>query len=199
MTNPICWLTRRRLGAYQDGELPPGARARVEGHVAGCAGCAGELRALEQLHAALAVSPPEVPAAVWDAFWPQVRSRLATEPVTRPAAGWGWIQEGAWGRRRVAVGTALAVAALGGLAILGPWQRVAERPVTGVAPVASAPGVSQPAGVTPVAAPAAEALPRQVLVQSVETGDPGSSVMVFSPADSDFDVLWVFGLQRTET
>jgi anti-sigma factor RsiW len=192
MTTPICWLTRRRLGAYQDGELSPGARARVEGHVAGCAGCADELRALERLHAALAVPPPEVPDAVWDAFWPQVRSRLAAEPVVRPAPGWGWIQEGVWGRRRWAVGSALAVAALGGLAILAPWQPVTE------GPVAPAPAVSQPAGVATVGTPGAEALPSQVLVQSVETGDPGSSVMVFSPADSDFDVLWVFGLQRTE-
>jgi anti-sigma factor RsiW len=189
MTTPICWLTRRRLGAYQDGELSPGARARVEGHVAGCAGCADELRALERLHAALAVPPPEVPDAVWDAFWPQVRSRLAAEPVARPAPGWGWIQEGVWGRRRWAVGSALAVAALGGLAILAPWPRESERPLSPVPAVTSAP----PAAGTP-----AEALPSQVLVQSVETGDPGSSVMIFSPADSDFDVLWVFGLQRTE-
>jgi hypothetical protein len=94
-----------------------------------------------------------------------------------------------WSRRRWAVGSALAVAALGGLAILAPWPRESERPLSPVPAVTSAP----PAAGTP-----AEALPSQVLVQSVETGDPGSSVMIFSPADSDFDVLWVFGLQRTE-
>jgi len=31
--NPYCWLVRRRLGAYQDGELSAGARHLVEAHV----------------------------------------------------------------------------------------------------------------------------------------------------------------------
>jgi len=37
------------------------------------------------------------------------------------------------------------------------------------------------------------------VVQSVETADPQSSVMVYTNPDSDVTVVWVFGLENTET
>jgi hypothetical protein len=38
-----------------------------------------------------------------------------------------------------------------------------------------------------------------VVVQSVETADPQSSVMIFTNPDSDVTVVWVFGLEATGT
>jgi anti-sigma factor RsiW len=187
MRNPLCWLIRRRLDAYQDGELSPGARARTAEHLARCAGCAGEVSALEKLAGALAVEAPEPEDAVWDAFWPQVRARMATAgpaedaAVLRPPA-WSW--DSLLGGRRLALGSALAAAALA-LVVLAPWQ---QRPVP--------PGNPGVPATSPVAgSPLQNA---SVVVQSVETTDPESSVMVFSNEDADVTVVWVFGLERTE-
>jgi anti-sigma factor RsiW len=181
MRNPLCWLIRRRLDAYQDGELSPAARARTAGHLARCAGCAGEVKALEKLAAALAVEALEPEEAVWDTFWPQVRARMAAggpvEDVAalRPPA---WSRGSLLGHGRLALGSALATAALA-LVILAPWQR----------PAPNDPG-------SPVSPPVVQNA--SVVVQSVETTDPESSVMVFSNDDADVTVVWVFGLERTE-
>lgn len=177
MTNPVCWLTRRRLGAYQDGELRPAARAKVERHLAGCAGCGAERAALDDLRTLLAGPIPEPPEPVWDAFWPQVRARLADSPVEQPSRwrrGWAWTA----GAPRLAVGSALAVAALGVVTVLAPWQETQEPPG--------------------LATPAPGAAVHEVVVHSVETGDPQSSVMVFASQESDVTVVWVFGLERTK-
>jgi anti-sigma factor RsiW len=184
MRNPLCWLIRRRLGAYQDGELSSAARARTAGHLARCAGCAGEVRALERLGAALALEAPDPGDAVWDTFWPQVRARMAAAgpaddaALPRPAWSWGSLL----GDRRLAFGSALAAGALA-VVVLAPWQQP-EQPLTPVAPV-----------VTVVPAPPAQ--DSDVVVQSVETADPQSSVMVFSNPDAEVTVVWVFGLERT--
>ncbi|HSE94960.1 MAG TPA: hypothetical protein VLD61_03665, partial [Methylomirabilota bacterium] len=99
---------------------------------------------------------------------------------------WGTLM----GRPRLAFGSALAVAALGTLAVLAPWQDAVQQPVAPPVPVA-APGEATP---DPAAVPALA----QVLIQSAETDDPQSSVMVFESPDSDVTVLWVFGLPRTD-
>jgi anti-sigma factor RsiW len=184
MGNPLCWLIRRRLGAYQDGELSPAARAKTAGHLARCAGCAAEAAALETLGRALAVEAPEPDDAVWDAFWPQVRARIAAagpaeEAAALPRSAWTW----RWvlGDRRLAFGSALAAVALAlAVTVLAPWR--------------------QPEPTAPAPAPVAVAPPQDasVVVQSVETADPQSSVMVFSNPDADVTVVWVFGLERTE-
>ncbi len=185
--NPICWLTRRRLGAYNDGELPPAARADVEAHVGRCRGCAAELAGLAELRAALATPAPEPPQAVWDAFWPQVRARVAASAPPEPGSRWQWVWGSVTGHPRLALGSAVAAGALAVLAVVAPWQRV-EPPAR--VPVASAPAVAPSPG---------EGSPVQhVLVQSVETADPQSSVMLFTNPESDVTVVWVFGLPRTE-
>jgi len=189
--NPACWLIRRRLGAYQDGELAGTARRRVEAHVGRCGACAGQLAELGRLHAALALDGPEPGQPVWDAFWPQVRARLASPAaVEAPAASWWRAWGGLIGRPRLAFGSAVAVAALGALAVLAPWQDAVQPPA---APPAS---VAAPGGATP--GPAEAPALAQVLIQSAETDDPQSSVMVFDSPDSDVTVLWVFGLPRTD-
>jgi anti-sigma factor RsiW len=187
MLNFGCWLTRRRLGARADGELPSRARARIDLHLARCPACAAELVRLSRLRAALAVRAPEPPEAVWDAFWPQVRARLAEtarpEPVERRV--WGPILA----HPRLAFGSAVAVAALALVAILTSWQpiTVPEAPRVAEGPAPTSPPAS---GVLPVAAPA-------VVIQSVETA-PDSSAMVFTNPDTDVTVVWVFGLERTD-
>lgn len=52
-------LSPERLNLYLDNELDDAARAVAEAHLAGCATCQAELRALETFFAALATLPPE--------------------------------------------------------------------------------------------------------------------------------------------
>jgi len=92
------------------------------------------------------------------------------------------------GHRRLALGSAVAAAALAVLAVFAPWQRVGER--------FRAPVVHSPSAVT--SGPPAGASIQQVVIQSVETADPQSSVMVFTSPESDVTVVWVFGLEPTE-
>jgi len=163
---------RRRLGAYRDRELSPGRQARVEGHLAVCAGCQAELRGLERLARWFSASVPEPPEAFWQAFWPSVRARL--EPAPAPAR-WERLLGPLLGHPRLALGSA-AGAALVTLALLVPWT--AERLLT------PAPDLT---------APVAEAM----AIHSVETSQPDSSVMLFTNQDQDLTVIWVFGLDRT--
>lgn len=186
--NPICWLMKRRLGAYSDGELGPAARVKIEAHAERCDGCAAALAGLADLRAALAVPAPEPAEAVWEAFWPQVRGRLAASPPPEPESRWRWVWGPVAGHPRLALGSALAAAALAILAVVAPWQRV--EPPTRV-PVVQAPAVAPSAS-------GEGASIQQVLVQSVETADPQSSVMVFTNPESEVTVVWVFGLPRTE-
>ena len=186
MQRIICRFIQKRLDAFQDGELAPADRARTEAHLARCPTCAGELATLGRLRTALTAAIAEPPDAVWDAFWPQVRSRIAAAPLeaesTRPA----WLSGlGPW---RFVIGSGLAVA-LALLAVFAPWQRQPDQPsglqIAMPAAPAEAPRVGLP--VTPAA-----------VVESVETGDPQSSVMVFTNPDAEMTVVWVFGLEATE-
>jgi anti-sigma factor RsiW len=183
--NPYCWLVGRRLGAYQDGELSSAARRRVEGHVRSCERCGGELAALVRLRAALTVEPAGPSEAVWTAFWPQVRARIAASPPTR-ASAWERAWETAKARPRLGIASALAAGALAVLAVVAPWQRA---PQQGPSPVPAAGGL-EVASVQPVGLD-------QVVIQSIETDDPDVPVMVYASPESDVTVLWVFGLPRT--
>jgi anti-sigma factor RsiW len=181
MRNLVCWLIRPRLGAFQDGELGPAARAKTTAHLARCPACAGERAALGRLRASLASRLPEPSEAAWGVFWPQVRARIAAAPAAAPMPGRpGLLSLRAWGPWRLAFGSGLA-AALAVVLVLAPWQREPDRP--------DDPRVAGPGG------PAT----RAVVVQSVETADPQSSVMIFTNPDSDVTVVWVFGLEATGT
>jgi anti-sigma factor RsiW len=185
--NPYCWLVQRRLDAYQDGELSPRARARVEAHVHACARCGGEVSALERLKGALALDVADPPEAVWTAFWPQVRERLAAPAPASEAAwtrGWGAVRS----RPRLGLAPALAAATLAVLAMVAPWQRAPQRKPE----LPSIAGVTETPGIPPAALD-------QVVIQSIETEDPDLPVMVYASPDSDMTVLWVFGLPRTDT
>jgi anti-sigma factor RsiW len=184
---PYCWLIRRRLGAYQDGELAPGARRRVEAHLQGCRPCSQQVQALAGLRTALALAVVDPSEAVWTAFWPQVRARIAV-PAPAPASGWERAWDAVRVRPRLALAPALAAGALAVLAVVAPWQRA---PQQGPAPTSVAGGLettgAQPAGLD------------QVVIQSIETEDPDLPVMVYKNPESDVTVLWVFGLPQTDT
>ena len=185
--NPYCWLIQRRLGAYQDGELSPGARRRIDQHVRGCARCDGELSVLRRFKAALALDAADPPEAVWTAFWPQVRDRIAA-PAPLPESTWHRVRESVRRRPTLGLAPALAAGALAVLAMVAPWQRAPQHQPspTQVAGGLESPGTQQ-------------AALDQVVIQSIETEDPDLPVMVYASPESDVTVLWVFGLPRTDT
>ncbi len=167
-----CWRTQKALGPYRDGELSPGRRSRVERHLAGCPACGAELAQLERLSALLQAPVADPPEPMWQAFWPQVRDRLSAVERDRPLS-WGvrW-----WpplvAHPRLAMSTvALALV----LVAVGSWQGVQWM---GSSSVPLAP-------------------PSRVVVQSVESAAPNSTVMVFSHPEEELTVVWVFGLDRS--
>ena len=166
----LCWRTQRVLDSYRDGELSPRRRARVERHLFGCMTCRAELAQLERVSALLRAPLAEPPQAVWQTFWPQVRERLlaAERPRRLPWAVRWWPP--IFAHPRLAMGSAVLALAL--LAV-GTWQ--------GVQYMATPVGLVQ----------------RGVVVQSVESADPNSAVMVFSHPESELTVVWVFGLDRS--
>ena len=179
---PFCWLARPRLSAYQDGELSPETRRRVGAHLGRCEACRQELAGLGRLRTALVSDALDPPEAVWTAFWPQVRARLATEPPP-PEPAWRRAWEVVTSRPRLTLAPAVAACALAVLAVVAPWQ---PRILHGPNPAVDGPG-SQPAALD------------QVVIQSIETDDPDLPVMVYESPDSDATVLWVFGLEKTGT
>jgi anti-sigma factor RsiW len=187
MMNPYCWLIRRQLDAYQDGELVSGARSRVGAHLRGCEPCSRQVEALARLRTTLALDAADPSEAVWTAFWPQVRARIAA-PAPPPETVW----ERVWGavrvRPRLGLAPALAAAALAVLAVVAPWQRAPQQTPS----PASIAGGLEPAGLQPAGLD-------QVVIQSIETEDPDLPVMVYASPESDVTVLWVFGLPRTDT
>ncbi len=105
-----CYRTRRRLGAWLDGGLDE-AEARAAGvHVDGCARCRSEVESLRRLRALLVAGFRAPAPADWTGFWPAVvRGIQDARPAAKPP-GRRW-------RPRLAVGGALAAAALAALVI----------------------------------------------------------------------------------
>jgi len=65
---------------YADGMLSSDERQRVDGHVAGCAACATEVRALRRLNLLLVSLPPAPPVA-FAPFWLKLQAALPKGPV----------------------------------------------------------------------------------------------------------------------
>lgn len=169
-----CWRTQKVLGPYQDGELPPRRRTQVERHLSGCETCRAELAEIERVSALLRTPVADPPAAMWQAFWPQVRARLSAAEQRKPVP-WPvpWIVR--WwppilAHPRLAMGSAALALAL--LAV-GTWQ-----------------GVQWMGSPVPL-------VPQGVVVQSVESAHPNSTVMVFSHPETELTVVWVFGLDQS--
>ena len=182
---PYCWLIRRRLGAYQDGELSAEARSRVGHHIRGCEPCRLQLEALGRLRTALGLDAIDPSEAIWTAFWPQVRARIAAPAP--PSRAWERTWGGARGRPRLGLAPALAGGALAVLAVVAPWQHAPQQTPS----PASVAGGLETAGVQPADLD-------HVVIQSIETDDPDIPVMVYASPESDVTVLWVFGLPPTD-
>jgi hypothetical protein len=79
MIGAKCWLTRRKLIEYVDGELSAAARQSVDAHIGACARCRGELAAHQaemQLANQLELSSPSVD------FTARVMAHIAAQPVS---------------------------------------------------------------------------------------------------------------------
>lgn len=106
-----CHSAQRLLSAERDGALPPGERAGLAAHVAGCAECRRFEAALrgvgEEMHAAAGrVTVPDEERA-----WHDIRRELR---ATSPAASRAWWNLGRWA---LPLGAAAALAAV---AVIGP-------------------------------------------------------------------------------
>lgn len=161
-----CYLTRRRLDAYLDGALDPGAARSASAHLETCERCRQEADHLRKLRGMLRghLTPAEPD---WTGFWQGVVRGiedgriLKPVPVKRP---W-WQLSTAW-RPRWALGGALAAALL---MSVGVWEWMPGGPVLSDA---------------------------GVLVTSASTEDPSGTVMVYSTPEQDVAVVWVFGLDK---
>jgi anti-sigma factor RsiW len=67
--------TRDWLIPYADGMLASDERRRIDGHLAGCAACAGELRQVRELNLLLVTLPPAPPTA-FAPFWLKLQATL---------------------------------------------------------------------------------------------------------------------------
>jgi AcrR family transcriptional regulator len=152
---------RERLSAYLDGELPPGERALVAAHLAGCEDCAAFLAGLEAADRAGAQLSAEPPAGYFDGFAARVVERIEarkTAARARRPPPWAWAAAAAL---LLAVVTPLTLHRSGTApakpprpAVLGPNQATPappapepERksvPARPAAPSASAPPASVP-------------------------------------------------------
>jgi hypothetical protein len=74
--------TRDWLIPYADGMLAADERRRIDGHIAGCAACAAELRAVRELNLLLITLPPAPPVA-FAPFWMSLQAVLPQRRVLR--------------------------------------------------------------------------------------------------------------------
>jgi len=74
--------TRDWLIPYADGMLASDERARIDGHITGCAACAAELREVRELNLLLVTLPPAPPVA-FAPFWLKLQAALPQRRARR--------------------------------------------------------------------------------------------------------------------
>lgn len=73
-----CERIQEELPAYQDKELPEPRMASIRSHLAGCANCRGEMKALTETWGLLGSLEPVQPSADFRArFWERIRQEAA--------------------------------------------------------------------------------------------------------------------------
>jgi predicted anti-sigma-YlaC factor YlaD len=107
-----CEQVREALSARMDGEDPATGQARLDAHVAGCAGCAGWLEQARQVTRAVLLEPVEVPDLT-----ARVLAAVAVDPVAARVTSTG---RGAPRSRRTILRIAVAVAAVAQFALALP-------------------------------------------------------------------------------
>jgi hypothetical protein len=95
--------TRDWLIPYADGMLAADERRRIDGHIAGCSSCAGELRQVRELNLLLVSLPPAAPTA-FAPFWLKLQAVLPQRRLVRLPSFLAY--------RRVGLAVALAASAL---------------------------------------------------------------------------------------
>lgn len=88
-----CWITRRHLSAYYDGELAPAAAAQVRDHVRACERCRAALTAIEGAgHHLATLPPPKPPAMPWRAIVAKARDDAGVRQSRTDAwrLAWRW-------------------------------------------------------------------------------------------------------------
>src|SRR2546426_5520325 len=74
--------TRDWVIPYADGMHAMDERSRIDGHIAGCARCAGELREVRELNLLLVTLPPAPPVA-FAPFWLNLQAVLPQRRALR--------------------------------------------------------------------------------------------------------------------
>jgi anti-sigma factor RsiW len=153
-----CQRAQQWMAAAVDGELSPRRRRALDGHLASCAACHGELAATERMLTALEALPMEAPvsASLEQATLRRVRLAAADEAERVPASRWrAWLPLPVFALATAAV-LALAVGIVqrtGEVSLpAAPASRRAPKPTAEAAaarpkfapPVATAPPPSEP-------------------------------------------------------
>jgi len=162
------WISRN-LGPFLDGELPPGRAQKVQYHLSSCPRCRAEMEALQGLKGLMrAATLPSLSPMDEAYFWPRVKERIASEA---PRPGWRLILYRLWDRivgyPRHALASAVLVLAILSLVVFGSWER---KYMPGVKP----------------------ALANAAVIESLETDDPGATLMVYTTPIQGMKVIWVF-------
>jgi anti-sigma factor RsiW len=118
----ICLLARRRLGAYVDGALDPGASRAVVHHLDGCPRCRLQIDTLRRMTALLRGSIPRVGEPDWTGFWPGI-----VRGVLDARGGPAIAPQRRWSRRWVFGGAAVAAV----LSLAVAYERLPRSPSEG--------------------------------------------------------------------
>ncbi len=105
-----CHSAQRLLSAERDGALPPGERAGLAAHVAGCAECRRFEVRLAEVAAGLKTAAAQVVVPDEERAWHDIRRELRATPSVARA----WWNLGRWA---LPLGAAAALAAV---AVIGP-------------------------------------------------------------------------------
>jgi hypothetical protein len=126
-----CEQARERLDDYVDGTLGEAELHEVELHLASCAACAAEERALHAFLDRVAAMPAEVQPE--RDLWPGIAGRIAS-PRPMTVARWPLVRSfpRAWWTPAAGLAAAAAVVAALGATLTGVWSPPGGRTGTGV-------------------------------------------------------------------
>ena len=164
-----CEPFRSRLGQWLDDELPDDGCREIEAHLGSCAGCrkvVEDYRTMagwvRQSRGLESVAPPA------DVFWQRLRKQLP-ERRSRWASLWPTFRQAGM-RPRYALALAGMIVVMI-VAVVFSGDRAVERPAPGDALIAAEPGC---------------------VIESVETGVPDASLMVYRSEAQHLTVVWLF-------
>lgn len=160
-----------RIQAYHDGELAAGEAEKLEEHLKSCPACSGELERLRSLSALVrGLEAPEVRPSAWNTYSADVlRKARSVAGKKAPAPERARIFPFIRPRLAYAAAAILLVFAAGMVYRFS----VAHRQSVGDA--------------------AYFEISQRPIVERFEAGDPGYSVMSFSPENNPVAVVWIFG------